>query len=193
MFVFTSTLAARPQNQTRGEESGKCEVRKEVLPLTMRENVGLIHIAVNHKTKTFLLDPAGRTIINSDRLKLPRVRQLRAGMIDVSGVISLDWEIVKLDHMTVGMTEVQNSEALARTLQALETQIGLPLDGILGNDVLMLWNSVSLDFEHGILLLERSACKGKSLPERQTPDEARTSLFQGYEQTRSRARRGLHP
>ena len=160
LFIFASLLTAQPQTKIEKQKSTGCQARREAIPLTLRDNVGLITIHINGGLKTFLVDPAGRTIINSDRLKLPQVRQVRAGVIGASGVMPLDWDIVSVEQLSLGSTELHHLEVLARTLEPLERHVGQRLDGILGTDLLTVWSSVSMDFQHGKLVLEqRSQCK----------------------------------
>ncbi len=134
-----------------------CE--KQSVPLTIREGLALIRVSINGKPLTFIVDSGGMTIVNSDRVLLPVVRQIRTGTVTVSATETLDlWNVVQVNSLTVGAAELRDSKILARSLRSLETQLGQELDGIFGNDALRLWDSFALDYKHKVLVLQRSHC-----------------------------------
>ena len=75
------------------------------------------------------------------------------------------WNVVRVKSFTVGARDLPDSTLLSRSLRSLETKLGQELDGILGKDVLSLWDSVALDYKHHVLVLERSNCPEQLSPE----------------------------
>ncbi len=139
---------------------------KGTLPLTFREGLALVTIGVDQKPMTFIVDSAGTTVINSDRVVLPVVEQIRGSAVTVSVAEPVDlWNVVRVKSFTVGARDLPDANVLSRSLRSLETKIGQELDGILGKDVLSLWDSVSLDYKHRVLVLERSDCPEQSSSE----------------------------
>jgi len=194
LFIFVSLLTAQPQARIEKQKLTGCQARRDAIPLTLRDNVGLITIDINGRLKTFLVDPAGRTIINSDRLKLPQVKQVRAGVIGASGVIPLDWDIVSVEQLSLGSTEFRHLEVLARTLEPLERQVGQRLDGILGTDLLTVWSSVSMDFEHHTLVLEqRTKCSDGKPPGISRRNDDKSASPWTYDALHSREKISLRP
>jgi len=187
LLFFTTNLPAQSRSEKEKQKLTECRVQKTTVPLTLRQNVGLITVYVNQHAKTFLVDPAGRTIINSARLKLPQVKQVRSGVIGVAGVVPLDWDIVSIDQFSLGPMKFRHMQVLSRELEPLEQQVGQPLDGILGMDVLKMWSSVSMDFEQNIFVLEdRTSCKGKKFGEIHSANGNENSSPWTYDALRSR-------
>jgi hypothetical protein len=154
-----SALFAQPRkaNTSHSLDDDVCE--KQSVPLTIRDGLALIRVSINGKPLTFIVDSGGRTIVNSDRVLLPVVRQIRTGTVTVSATETLDlWNVVQVNSLTVGAAELRDSKILSRSLRSLEAQLGQELDGIFGNDALRLWDSFALDYKHKVLVLQRSHC-----------------------------------
>ena len=193
LFFAAIHLSAQPPGDKKKEKSSPCRPNKSFLPLKVRDNVSLVTVFVNEKPRTFLVDPAGKTIINSDRLRLPQMRQLRAGVIGAGGVAALDWDIVSVDRLRLGSTQFQQMQILARTLAPLERQIGEQIDGILGTDVLMMWGKVSMDFEQNILVLElRTPCNGKNFTAISSASANENASPWNYQELRTHERNSPH-
>ena len=148
---------SRSASVVRSEQDDGCGKAK--LPLTFRASLVLVRISINQKPMTFIVDSAGTTMINSDRVSLPVVGQIRTSAVTVSAAEPLDlWNVVRVKSLTVGALDLRDSQVLSRSLRSLETKVGQEVDGILGNDVLRLWDSASFDYKHRVLVLERSVC-----------------------------------
>jgi hypothetical protein len=148
---------SRSANLVRSAEKNSCG--KGTLPLTFREGLALVTVGIDEKPLTFIVDSAGTTIVNSDHVLLPVVQQIRASAVTVSAAEPKDlWNVVRVKSFTVGARDLSDSNLLSHSLRSLETQLGREVDGILGKDVLSLWDSVSLDYKHRVLVLERSNC-----------------------------------
>jgi Aspartyl protease len=152
------TLHAR--SRSTGASSGENNAcGKAKIPLTLRDGLALATISINQKPMTFVVDSGGTTMINSEWVSLPLVRQIWTGAVTVSAAERLElWDVVHVKSLRLGTAELHDSEILSRNLQFLEKQLGRPLNGILGNDVLRLWDSVSIDYKRKVLVLERSHC-----------------------------------
>jgi Aspartyl protease len=176
-WLFAATLAftvalspdivmaqSRKANPSQSADNDVCE--KQSVPLTIREGMALIRVSINQQPMTFLVDSGGKTIVNSDRVLLPVVQQIRTGTVTVSATEKLDlWNVVRVNSLTVGSSELHDSKILSRSLRSLETQLGQELDGIFGNDALRLWDSFLLDYKHKTLVLQSSSCTQPSDPE----------------------------
>jgi hypothetical protein len=155
---------SRRADTSRPADSDACE--KQSLPLTIREGIALIRVSINQQPMTFLVDSGGKTIVNSDPVLLPVVRQIRTGTVTVAATEALElWNVVQVNSFTVGAAEFHDSRILSRSLRSLETQLGQELDGIFGNDALQLWDSFSLDYKHKVLVLQRWRCTQPSSAE----------------------------
>jgi hypothetical protein len=171
VVIFHMTLgpdALRAQSQgassARSGQNNSCG--KATLPLTFREGLALVTIGINQKPLTFIVDSAGTTIINSDRVVLPVIQQIRASAVTVSVAEPLDlWNVVRVKSFAVGARDLPDSTVLSHSLRSLEIQLGQEVDGILGRDMLALWDSVSLDYKHRVLVLQRSSCPEQNTSE----------------------------
>lgn len=130
----------------------------ERVPLTMRNGIALAKLTINHKTATFIVDSAGTTMVNSDRVQLPVVRELHASTVTVSAVDAMDWKVVNISELGLGSGQIRDLNVLSRSLPQLETKMNMEIDGILGSDMLMWWDLVVLDYSHKTLLLQGSRC-----------------------------------
>jgi hypothetical protein len=129
------------------------------VPLEFREGLALAKLSVNHQPMTFIIDSAGMTMINSDRVTLPVVAQIHTGIVTASTTEPLQtWNIVNVKSLAIGSAEVRDSHVLSRSMRSLETKLGKELDGILGIDVLRLWDSVSLSYKRKALVLDGARC-----------------------------------
>jgi hypothetical protein len=163
-LIFSLTLSpgalfaqSRKANTSHSLDDDICE--KQSVPLTIREGLALIRVSINGKPLTFIVDSGGMTIVNSDRVLLPVVRQIRTGTATVSATETLDlWNVVQVNSLTVGAAELRDSKILSRSLRSLEAQLGQELDGIFGNDALRLWDSFALDYKHKVMVLQSSHC-----------------------------------
>jgi hypothetical protein len=156
-LALSPDLLFAQSRKARSADGDFCE--RESLPLTIHQGLALIRVSINQQPMTFLVDSGGKTIINSDRVLLPVVQQIRTGTVTVTATETMDlWSVVRVNSFGVGGTEFRDSRILSRSLRLLETQLGQELDGIFGNDTLQLWDSVSLDYKHRALVLQRSHC-----------------------------------
>jgi hypothetical protein len=129
------------------------------VPIEFRDGLALVRLSINQKTMTFIIDSAGVTVINSDHLSLPFVTQIRTGIITASTAEPLQpWNVVDVKSLRIGSVEVRDSQVLSRSMRPLEARLGQQLDGILGTDILQLWDSVSLNYKGKALTLNRAVC-----------------------------------
>jgi len=129
------------------------------VPLEFREGLALAKVSVNQHAMTFLVDSAGVTMINSDRVILPLVQQIHTGIVTASSTEPLQlWNVVHIQSLKIGSAEIRDSNVLSRSLRSLESQLGRELDGIIGMDVLRLWDSVSLNYKAKVLALDGATC-----------------------------------
>jgi hypothetical protein len=129
------------------------------IPLTMRDGIALARLTINHKPMTFIVDSAGTTMVNSDRVTLPVVRELRAAPVTISASESPEsWRVVSISSLGLGKKQIHDLNVLSRSLPQLEAKLKVEIDGILGADMLMWWDFVALDYQHKVLVLESSAC-----------------------------------
>jgi hypothetical protein len=163
VVIFHLTLAQGPlraqsrNTSPRLAENNSCG--KGTLPLTFREGLALVTVGIDQRPMNFIVDSAGTTIINSDHVVLPVVEQIRGSAVTVSVAEPVDlWNVVRVKSFTVGARDMPDSTVLSRSLHSLEAKLGQEVDGILGKDVLRLWDSVSFDYKHHVLVLERSNC-----------------------------------
>jgi PadR family transcriptional regulator, regulatory protein PadR len=122
-------------------------------PVTFSGRIGSVRVLVNGAPEIFVIDTASDTIINSDRLHLAVLHTLTANTVTTSGAAPVAWDLVRLRQFTIGGQEIQKRTALAKRLGDLEAALGQEVDGILGNDVLNQWDSVTLDYKNRKLLL----------------------------------------
>ncbi len=124
------------------------------LPLAFYERTGFVSVTVNGKPRTFLVDTASLTVVNGDRLDLPLVRSSTARAVTAAGPALLRWKLVRAERLTVGGKSFTGLRLMAKSLRDLEQAFGREVDGILGNDVLMRWDSVKIDYKNGRLVLQ---------------------------------------
>lgn len=129
------------------------------VPLEFHEGLALAKVSINRHPMTFLIDSAGMTMINSDRVSLPLVQQIHTGFVTASSSEPLQlWNVVRIQSLKIGSAEIRDSNVLSRSLRSLESQLGRELDGIIGMDVLRLWDSVSLNYKAKVLALDGATC-----------------------------------
>ena len=166
LILNSSDLRAQSQNnaKTRSGKTDACD--KTTVPVKFREGLTLAEVLINQKPLVFIVDSAGKTMINSDRVSLPLVRQIRTGAITVSGAERLElWDVVLVKSFVVGSEDLRDSNVLSHSLKPLETKLGQEVDGILGNDVLRLWDLFLVDYKRRILILQGARCELPELPE----------------------------
>jgi len=147
----------REDNGARQVKNESC--REERIPIIVRGAIALVEIGVNGKTATFIVDSAGTTMINSDRLKLNVVEQLHLGQITIAETAPLEpWNVVQIKSMKFGKEELRDVRILSRSLPHLEKQLLGEVDGILGADLLTHWDAVALDYKHREMRLGRTSC-----------------------------------
>ena len=134
----------------------------ERVPLTMREGIALAQLTINQKPMTFIVDSAGTTMVNSDHVSLPVVRELRASTVTVSTMDAMEWKVVNISSLGLGKRQIHDLNVLSRSLPQLETKMKMEIDGILGSDMLMWWDFVALDYAHKALMLASSRCSNIS-------------------------------
>jgi hypothetical protein len=147
----------REENGVRQTKSDSC--REERIPIVVRGAIALVEIGVNGKTATFIVDSAGTTMINSDRMRLDVVEQLHLGQITAQETAPLEpWNVVEIKSMKFGKEELRDVRVLSRSLPHLEKQLLGQVDGILGADLLTHWDAVALDYKHREMRLGRTSC-----------------------------------
>jgi hypothetical protein len=138
--------------------------RLQEIPFTVRDGLVLVRVTINEKPSTFVVDTAGMTMINSDHVTLPLVRQIRTGVVTVSSTEALDlWNIVRVKSFLVGTADLHDSNLLSRSFRPLENQLGVEIGGLLGQDALRLWASVSFDYKRKVLVLQDMTCAGPGM------------------------------
>ena len=163
-FVAILPPVTVAQTPSRNEQAARFFVGAEAcaperVPLTMRDGIALAQLTINQKPMTFIVDSAGTTIVNSDRVALPVVRQLRAAPVTISTADAMEsWRVVNISSLGLGKKQIHDLNVLSRSLPQLETQMNMEIDGILGADMLMWWDFVALDYGHKVLMLETSRC-----------------------------------
>jgi hypothetical protein len=147
----------REENGARQTKNDSC--REERIPIIVRGAIALVEIGVNGKTATFIVDSAGTTMINSDRMRLDVVEQLHLGQITAQETAPLEpWNVVEIKSMKFGKEELRDVRILSRSLPHLEKQLLAEVDGILGADLLTHWDAVALDYKHREMRLGRTSC-----------------------------------
>jgi hypothetical protein len=147
----------REENGVRQTKNDSC--REERIPIVVRGTIVLVEIGVNGKTATFIVDSAGTTMINSDRMRLDVVEQLHLGQITAQETAPLEpWNVVEIKSMKFGKEELRDVRVLSRSLPHLEKQLLGQVDGILGADLLTHWDAVALDYKHREMRLGRTSC-----------------------------------
>ena len=178
LAAFACCAAARAQSReaNRLRESKNEVCREEKLALTVRGAISLVQISVNGTPRTFIVDSAGITIVNSDRVTLHVVEHLRTGPVTLSETAPLEpWNVVQIASLQLGREELKDVRILSRTLPHLEKQLGAEVDGVLGADLLTRWDAVASDYKHGALKLARVNC---SMPvDEPPPAPSRTFAF----------------
>jgi hypothetical protein len=146
-------------------KSGRCG--SGTVPLTFRDGLALARISINQKPVTFIVDSAGMTMINSDHVLLPVFQRIRTGAVTFSASDAPElWDVVSVKSFVVGSEDLHDSKILAHSLRILEGKLGGEIDGILGKDVLKLWESVTLDYKRRTLILEGgSTCRAAEMSE----------------------------
>ncbi|MBV9302661.1 MAG: aspartyl protease family protein [Acidobacteriaceae bacterium] len=157
LFVGTATRAGEDGRLVSSQYSQVTKDRDACisakLPVSFSGRIGLAHVFVNGTPETFVIDTASDTIINSDRLQLLVLRAMTASTATTSGSLPLQWELVNVRQFGLGNTKIRNIGALSRSLRAVEQGLGREIDGILGNDILNQWDSVTLDYKKRMLVL----------------------------------------
>jgi hypothetical protein len=153
-------LYAQSGNEIGARPASSGDCNEESVAVIIRDGIALARVYVNQKPADFIVDTAGQTMINSDRLALPVVRRIRTGPVGVSGEARLEWwNVVKVESLAVGGVELRDSKILSQSLRALEKQLGLEVDGILGQDTLRVWDSASLNYKRRVLILRRPCAR----------------------------------
>ncbi|MGA2595003.1 MAG: helix-turn-helix transcriptional regulator [Bryobacteraceae bacterium] len=146
LVVGTASRGAPPAN-----DGGSCI--GVTVPVSFSGRIGSVRVSVNGAPATFVIDTASDTIINSDRLQLFVLHTLTANTVTTSGAAPVEWNLVRIGRFTIGGTEIRKRTALAKGLGELEAALGREVDGILGNDVLNEWDSITLDYKNRALAL----------------------------------------
>jgi hypothetical protein len=157
-------LAGKGFAQAAGSDRASLFARSDVcapgpVPLKMREGIALATVRVNGKPMVFIVDSAGTTMINADRLTLPVVGELRTSPVTISSAEPVNaWKVVKIQTLGLGKKELRDLNVLTRSMPQLEAQLKTEVDGILGADVLGGWDSVARDYKKKTMTLETSKC-----------------------------------
>jgi len=160
--ALTLTLvAAAGRAAPHPKHSGSC--MGATAPVTFSGRIGSVRPTVNGVPRIFVIDTASDTIVNSDRLHLAVLRTLTASTVTTSGSVPIEWNLVRIDELTVGGRQIRQITALAKSLRELEAALGQEVDGILGNDILNQWDAVTLDYKKRKLMLK---CSGDNRYER---------------------------
>ena len=154
-------IAAPSRGAPPAKEGSTC--REVTTPVSFSGRIGSVRVWVNGSPETFVIDTASDTVINSDRLHLSVLRTLTASTATTSGSALVEWNLVRLEQFTVGGQAIRTRNALAKSLGDIEASLGQEVDGILGNDVLSQWDSVTLDYKNRKLML---GCSGEDRYER---------------------------
>jgi hypothetical protein len=132
------------------------------VPLKVQEGIALATVQVNGKAMVFIVDSAGTTMINADRLALLVVGEIQTSPVTVSSAEPINsWKVVKIQTLGLGKKELRDLNVLSRSLPQLEAQLKTEVDGILGADVLGAWDSVALDYSKKTMTLMTSQCGPK--------------------------------
>jgi hypothetical protein len=135
------------------------DCREQTLPLIIRGAISLVKLEINGKLMTFIVDSAGTSMINADRVPLHVVEQLSIGSVTVATTTSLEpWDVVKIGSLRIGKEEFREVKMLSRSLPHLERELHSEVGGILGADLLRRWDAVVLDYKHATLRLGHANC-----------------------------------
>jgi hypothetical protein len=158
LVINTAVIGqTREESGVRPAKNASCG--EERIPLIIRGAIALVEIDVNGKKATFIVDSAGTTMINSDRMRLDVVEQLHLGPVTVAETAPLEaWNVVELKSMKFGKEELRDVRILSRSMPHLEKQLLGEVDGILGADLLTHWDAVALDYKHREMRLGRTSC-----------------------------------
>jgi hypothetical protein len=158
-LVINTAVRGQTREESAVRQAKNESCREERIPLIIRGAIALVEIGVNGKTATFIVDSAGTTMINSDRLRLDVVDQLHLGQITAQETAPLEpWNVVEIKSMKFGKEELRDVRILSRSLPHLEKQLLGEVDGILGADLLTHWDAVALDYRHREMRLGRTSC-----------------------------------
>ncbi len=125
------------------------------VPLTLHGPLACVRLLVNSKSAEFILDTGSFTIVNSNRISLPRVGRKEARVtVTVFGAQGGDWQPVQIGGFTIGSVTMSGVQVISRDLSFLEAAFGREVDGVLGNDLLSFWGKVDIDYRHGRLVLK---------------------------------------
>jgi hypothetical protein len=125
------------------------------MPLTLHGPLASVRLLVNSKSVEFILDTGSFTVVNSNRISLPRAGRKEARVtVTVFGTRSDDWQPVRIDRFAIGRVTLSGVQVISRDLSFLEATFGREVDGVLGNDFLSFWGKVDIDYRHGRLVLE---------------------------------------
>ena len=111
----------------------------------------LVSVEVNDKPRTFILDTGSRWSV-VDIHALPA--QLRLQAIQILGDVGVQGKSQAIyANLVFAGHRIDNQPVAALNLSTLKERYGLPIDGLLGLDVLSRFDQVTLDFKHSTLQL----------------------------------------
>lgn len=161
LTVFGSTVRGQTRGDGKEQRDRKGTCREERVPLTIRGAISLARIEVNGKAMAFIVDSAGTSMLNSDRVRLRVVEQRKFGTVTISETVSMEaWDVVEIRWLKLGTQELKDVRILSRSLPQLERQLGGEVDGILGADLLTRWDAVALDYKDRTMRLGKAKCDG---------------------------------
>lgn len=111
----------------------------------------VVSVEVNAKPRTFVVDTGSRWSV-VDIQALPA--QLRLHAIEILGDVGVQGKSQAIYvNLVFAGHRMDNQPVAALNLSALKERYGLPIDGLLGLDVLSRFDQVTLDFKHSTLRL----------------------------------------
>jgi Aspartyl protease len=155
--IMQNELCAQSTSDAGSESASNGGCQERTANLVIKDGLAVATIYVNEKPANFIVDTASTTMINSDHLVLPVLQRIRTGAVTFSAAERVQlWDVVYIKSLRIAGVELRGAKILSRSLRILERQLGLEVDGILGQDMLRLWDSASLDYKRHALALRRA-------------------------------------
>jgi hypothetical protein len=121
-----------------------------------KSGLWLVKIEVDGKTAWMILDTGANTsTINSSHWRLPVRRSVEFTVSGWGGDQREHIVLVEVGRLRIGETDYHDVELQSKNLSSLELSLGERIDGVMGGDLLAGCGRVSLDYQKGVIVLEK--------------------------------------
>ncbi|MEM6526578.1 MAG: aspartyl protease family protein [Bacteroidota bacterium] len=157
--------------------SYKSEVLSDSIPISFRLGLSIINVKINGESFDFMVDTGAPNIISeslAEKLNLPLLGTSQAS--DIHGATE-ELEIVRLDTVTIGVSDFINTVALVSNLK--NGPLGcLDIDGIIGSNLMRhaIWD---FDFPKSLLRINAEA----TLVDTNNKNKYQSKIFVGVDGT----------